>query len=69
MDMPKTYEGKLVAQGLRFGIVVSRWNSFITERMLEGALDAIRRTGGNADSIELIRVPGSWEMPVVVCVA
>ena len=58
-------EGQLDARGLRVAIVVSRFNSFITDRLLEGALDGIRRTGGDADGAELIRVPGSWEMPVV----
>lgn len=62
--MPTTYEGKLVAQGLRFGIVVSRWNSFITERMLEGALDALIRHGADEAQIEVARVPGTWEIPV-----
>ena len=58
-------EGHLDARGLRLAIIISRFNSFITERLLEGALDGIRRTGGDADASELIRVPGSWEMPVV----
>src|SRR5688500_412640 len=58
-------EGQLDARGLRVAIIVSRFNSFITDRLLEGALDGIRRTGGDADGAELIRVPGSWEMPVV----
>jgi 6,7-dimethyl-8-ribityllumazine synthase len=58
-------EGSLDARDLKLAIVVSRFNSFITDRLLEGALDAIRRTGGNMDAIEQIRVPGSWEMPVV----
>jgi 6,7-dimethyl-8-ribityllumazine synthase len=59
-------EGRLEAVGLKFAIVVSRFNSFITDRLLEGALDAIRRTGGDVDNnVETIRVPGSWEMPVV----
>ena len=62
--MPKTYEGKLVAQGLRFAIVVSRWNSFFTERMLEGALDALVRHGADESQIEIARVPGTWEIPV-----
>jgi 6,7-dimethyl-8-ribityllumazine synthase len=61
----KTFEGNLNANGIRFAIIVARFNSFVTERLLEGALDAIRRTGGDIDSVELIRVPGSWEMPVV----
>lgn len=62
--MPKTYEGLLVADGLRFGIVASRWNSFITERMIAGALDALKRHGCADDNIELARVPGTWEIPV-----
>jgi 6,7-dimethyl-8-ribityllumazine synthase len=62
--MGKTYEGKLVAEGLRFGIVVSRWNSFITERMLEGALDALKRHGASEEQIDIARVPGTWEIPV-----
>jgi 6,7-dimethyl-8-ribityllumazine synthase len=58
-------EGNLHANGLKLAIILSRFNSFITERLLEGALDAIRRTGGDPDAVQLIRVPGSWEMPVV----
>lgn len=45
---------------------MARFNSFITDRLLEGALDAIRRTGGDVDAVEIYRVPGSWEMPVTV---
>ena len=63
--MMKEYEGSLVAQGLSFGIVVSRWNSFITERMLSGALDAFRRHGADESSLEVARVPGTWEIPLV----
>ncbi len=63
--MGQEYEGKLVAQGLRFGIVVSRWNSFITERMLSGALDALKRHGADEADIDLARVPGTWEIPLV----
>lgn len=62
--MPKTYEGKLVAEGLRFGIVVSRWNAFFTEKMLAGALDALIRHGGSEEQIEVARVPGTWEIPI-----
>ena len=61
----KTFEGKLDAKGLRFAIVVSRFNSFITERLISGALDALHRSGASDDNVELVRVPGSWEMPVV----
>jgi 6,7-dimethyl-8-ribityllumazine synthase len=62
----KTSEGNLDARGLRFAIVLSRFNSFITERLLAGALDALRRSGAEDANLELVRVPGSWEMPVTV---
>ncbi len=61
---PKVYEGQIDARGLRFAIVVSRFNSFISERLLSGAMDALARAGAGAESAELVRVPGSWEMPV-----
>ena len=64
--MPKTYEGNLVAEKLRFGLVCSRWNSFITEKMLEGALDTLKRHGATDDNLEVARVPGTWEIPVAV---
>lgn len=64
--MPKVIEGQLTAVGLKFAIVVSRFNGFISERLLSGALDALARTGGQPDDIEVIKVPGSWELPVVV---
>jgi len=63
--MAKVIEGQLTAAGLRFAIIVSRFNSFITERLLGGAMDAIARSGGSADQVDLVKVPGSWEMPVV----
>lgn len=56
-------EGELNSRGMRFGIVVSRWNSFITERLLEGALDALRRSGCRKEDITAVRVPGSFEIP------
>jgi 6,7-dimethyl-8-ribityllumazine synthase len=62
--MPVYYEGKLLADGLRFGIVISRWNSFITERMLSGALDALVRHGADENKIDIARVPGTWELAV-----
>jgi 6,7-dimethyl-8-ribityllumazine synthase len=62
----KTFEGNLDAKGLRFAIVVSRFNSFITERLISGALDALHRSGASDENLELVRVPGSWEMPVTV---
>ncbi len=62
---PATVEGKLDARGLRFGCVVARFNGYITERLLEGALDAIRRHGGALESVQVVRVPGSLEIPIV----
>lgn len=59
-------EGSLDARGLKFAIVAARFNSFIVDRLLEGALDALRRTGGDPESVVVVKVPGSWEMPVVV---
>jgi 6,7-dimethyl-8-ribityllumazine synthase len=63
--MGKTFEGQLSATGLRFAVVVSRFNSFITERLLGGAMDALRRTGAAEDMIDVVKVPGSWEVPLV----
>lgn len=61
----KVYEGKLIATGLRFGIVCSRFNEFFTAKLLEGALDCIVRHGGAAKDIEVAWVPGSFEVPLV----
>jgi 6,7-dimethyl-8-ribityllumazine synthase len=63
--MPKTYEGKLIAEGLQFGIVASRFNEFITGKLLEGALDAIRRHGADENQVEIAWTPGSFEVPLV----
>jgi 6,7-dimethyl-8-ribityllumazine synthase len=63
--MARVFEGQLTATGLRFAIVVSRFNSFITERLLAGATDALTRAGAAADLIDVIKVPGSWEVPLV----
>ena len=63
--MGKVFEGQLSATGLRFAVVVSRFNSFITERLLGGAMDALRRTGAAEDMIDVVKVPGSWEVPMV----
>jgi len=63
--MAKVFEGQLSATGLRFAIVVSRFNSFITERLLGGAMDALTRAGASADLIDVIKVPGSWEVPMI----
>jgi 6,7-dimethyl-8-ribityllumazine synthase len=56
-------EGDLNARGMRFGVVVSRWNSFITERLLQGALDALHRSGARTEDIAVVRVPGAFEIP------
>jgi len=61
---PKSITGNLSAAGLRFGIVISRFNSFITERLLAGALDALERAGAADNQVEIVRVPGSFELPV-----
>ena len=60
---PKTIEGSMDAREKRFGVVVSRFNSFITERLLQGALDALHRTGAKDNDIEVVRVPGAYEIP------
>ena len=57
-------EGQLSSAGLRFAIVVARFNSFITDRLLTGALDALKRTGAAEEQIDIIRIPGSWEFPI-----
>ena len=61
--MPKVYEGKLVAKGKKFGIVVSRFNEFISKKLLEGALDAFVRHGVEDNEIEIAWVSGSFEIP------
>ena len=63
--MPNIYEGNLVGTNLRVGIVVSRWNAFITERLLEGALDTLKRHGVSLDDVDIARVPGTFEVPLV----
>jgi len=62
--MSRVFEGQLSAGDLRFAIIVSRFNSFITERLLGGAMDALTRTGANLDLVDVIKVPGSWELPL-----
>lgn len=60
---PVAIAGDLGAHGMRFGVVVARWNALITERLLQGALDALLRSGALRDSIQVVRVPGAWEVP------
>jgi 6,7-dimethyl-8-ribityllumazine synthase len=60
-----SYEGKLLAEGLRFGIVVSRFNELITRRLLSGASDALKRHGAAEDQTDIVWVPGAFELPLV----
>ena len=62
----KTYEGNLIVDGARFGIVVTRWNSFVVESLLEGALDSLKRHGAREINIEIVYVPGAFEIPLAV---
>jgi 6,7-dimethyl-8-ribityllumazine synthase len=61
----KTYQGKLQAAGQKIGIVISRFNQFISERLLEGALDALHKLGAEEKDISIYKVPGSFEIPVL----
>jgi len=61
----KIFEGELQAKGLKFGIVVSRFNEFITSKLLDGAVDALVRHGAREDDIDLAKVPGSFEIPLI----
>jgi 6,7-dimethyl-8-ribityllumazine synthase len=63
--MARMLEGNLTAKGFAFGIVASRFNEFITARLLDGALDALRRHGADEDKITVARVPGSYEIPLI----
>jgi len=60
----KKYEGELQAKGLRFAIIVSRFNDFITTKLLDGAIDALLRHGSTEQSMDIIKVPGSFEIPL-----
>ena len=61
----KTLEGKLLAEGLKIGIVVARFNEFITSKLLSGAEDTLRRHGANGDDITVAWVPGAFEIPLI----
>jgi 6,7-dimethyl-8-ribityllumazine synthase len=61
---PSKIDGGLNGAGLHFGIVVSRFNSFITERLLQGAVDALKRGGAASKDVDVVRVPGSFELPL-----
>jgi 6,7-dimethyl-8-ribityllumazine synthase len=64
MAMAKVVEGKIVAKGMKFGIVASRFNDFISGKLIDGALDALTRSGADAKEIDVIRVPGAFEIPL-----
>ena len=63
--MVKVVEGALDARGMKFGIIVSRFNSSVTERLLEGALEALKTHGGEDKDIDVVRVPGAFEIPLL----
>lgn len=62
--MPKTLEGKISAEGYRFGLVVSRFNDFISSKLVEGAVDALKRHGTTEEQLLLVKVPGAFEIPL-----
>ena len=62
----KTIEGGLVVNGARFGIAVARFNSFVVESLLEGSIDTLKRHGANEADIEIVRVPGAFELPLAI---
>jgi len=62
--MAKTIQGNVTAQGLKFGIIAARFNDFITGRLVEGALDGLQRHGANEGDIEIVKVPGAYEIPL-----
>ncbi len=62
--MVKIFEGKISAEGFRFAVVVSRFNDFISSKLVEGAMDALKRHGANDEQISLVKVPGAFEIPV-----
>jgi 6,7-dimethyl-8-ribityllumazine synthase len=63
--MPEFIEGNLDAKGFRFGLIVSRFNSFICDRLLEGALDTLTRHGAEDQKLAVVRVPGAFEIPLM----
>lgn len=63
--MPSVYEGKISGEGKKFAVIVSRFNDFISDRLLNGALDALVRHGANDEDIDIVKVPGSFEIPLM----
>ena len=66
MNKPKVIEGDLICRNSKFGIVVARFNSFITESLLSGAIDTLKRHGADDSDIEVVWVPGAYELPLAV---
>ena len=62
--MPRVLEGQLSAEGFRFGIIVSRFNDFISSRLVEGAMDALLRHGATEEQVSVVKVPGAFEIPL-----
>ncbi len=60
-----TFEGKLIAEGLKFAIIVGRFNEFISSKLLSGAIDGLNRHGAKEEDIEIIWVPGAFEIPLI----
>jgi len=63
--MPNVIEGNLIAEGKRFALIVSRFNDFIADKLLSGAIDALQRSGVSDDAIDIVKVPGSFEIPLI----
>jgi 6,7-dimethyl-8-ribityllumazine synthase len=63
--MPRILEAKLLAEGKRFALIMSRFNDFITAKLVDGALDALRRSGARDEDIDLVKVPGAFEIPLL----
>jgi 6,7-dimethyl-8-ribityllumazine synthase len=64
--MSQVIEGNLDASGFKFAIVLARFNGLITDRLLAGAMDALKRSGAKMDDVEVVKVPGAWELPLTV---
>ncbi|MBW1769993.1 MAG: 6,7-dimethyl-8-ribityllumazine synthase [Deltaproteobacteria bacterium] len=63
--MPNVYEGRISAEGKKFGLVVSRFNDFVSDRLLAGAIDALSRHGARDEDMDIVKVPGSFEIPLM----